>query len=48
MEMWSTLEQFNNSLKIHHLQIVKGSVMNQQYVKDPNKFNLFTDVFLSD
>ena len=31
-----------DSLKIHHLQIVKNSVMAAQYKKNPENFNLFT------
>jgi len=30
------------SLKIHHLQIVKQSIMGFQYKRNPKKFNLFT------
>ncbi|SDW12332.1 hypothetical protein SAMN05444411_101111 [Lutibacter oricola] len=31
-----------NTLKLHHLQIVKNSVMSVQYKRNPEKFNLFT------
>ena len=31
-----------NTLKIHHLQIVKNSIMGVQYKRNPEKFNLFS------
>lgn len=31
-----------NTLKLHHLQIVKNSVMEVQYKRNPENFNLFT------
>jgi len=31
-----------NTLKLHHLQIVKNSVMEVQFKRNPKKFNLFT------
>ena len=31
-----------NTLKLHHLQIVKNSVMEVQYKRNPEKFNLFS------
>ena len=31
-----------NTLKLHHLQIVKNSVMSVQYKRNPENFNLFT------
>lgn len=31
-----------DTLKLHHLQIVKNSIMNSQYKKHPEKFNLFS------
>ncbi len=31
-----------HTLKLHHLQIVKNSVMGVQYVRDPEKFKLFS------
>jgi radical SAM protein (TIGR01212 family) len=31
-----------NSLKIHHLQVIKNTVMSFQYKKDPASFNLFS------
>lgn len=31
-----------NTLKIHQLQIVKNSIMNVQFKRNPEKFNLFT------
>ena len=31
-----------NTLKLHHLQIVKQSVMASQFKKNPENFNLFT------
>ncbi len=31
-----------NTLKLHHLQIVKNAVMEIQYAQNPEKFNLFT------
>lgn len=31
-----------DTLKLHHLQIVKNSIMSVQYKRDPDRFNLFT------
>jgi radical SAM protein (TIGR01212 family) len=31
-----------NTVKFHQLQIIKGTVMEREYIKNPNDFNLFT------